>query len=443
MHLGRVRGILALLIMLCSLAGCGLVRTSREPVTLVFRTWDPTANVAYQRSFAEFTAAHPDIKVRIEYEPWTTYFSQLRTDMASGAAPDLFWLNNASYRELASEGRLVSVDDILGAGARKTWDSDVVSQFVLGNILWAVPQTVDGGTAIYYNKALLDQAGIKVSDIDIMRWSPVTGEPDSLVAIAQKLTRDEAGFTADNPRFDPTKVAHYGFSASQDLQAIILPFIGSNGGTFMTGRTFTLTEPKTVAAFNYVSRLINTFHVAPPAAQTNEDPNYTKQLFLDGRLALFQSGSYNLAEIYRSATFEWGLVHLPSGPAGPISTANGVAAAGNAASEHAEAVNLAIEWLGSREGQVPLAEDGSLLPAVRSAQYVYFRYWESKHINVSPLFMDRSNKGLIAAPGGAHFNDALRAAKPNLNRVFEGSVDTAKALADAEQAANYVMKSSP
>ena len=48
-------------------------------------------------------------------------------------------------------------------------------------------------------------------------------------------------------------------------------------------------------------------------------------------MALFQSGTYNLAAIADQAPFRWGVAMLPAGPKGRVSVTNGIAAAGNSA----------------------------------------------------------------------------------------------------------------
>ena len=69
-------------------------------------------------------------------------------------------------------------------------------------------------------------------------------------------------------------------------------------------------------AFDYLVRLINDDHVAPRASDTNGNGDFSRNQFLQGRMALFQSGTYNLAAIADQAPFHWGVAMLPSGPAG-------------------------------------------------------------------------------------------------------------------------------
>src|SRR6185437_15441994 len=97
----------------------------------------------------------------------------------------------------------------------------------------------------------------------------------------------------------------------------------------------------------------------------------SRNQFLAGRMALFQSGTYNLAPVARDARFRWGVAMMPSGPIGRVSVTNGIAAAGNSATKHPEAVRQVLAWMGSRRGNEYLGAKGSAIPAVLAAQPVY------------------------------------------------------------------------
>lgn len=193
-----------------------------------------------------------------------------------------------------------------------------------------------------------------------------------------------------------------GYNAANDPQAIYLNYIGSAGGVFQRGDEFAFDNPSAVEAFRYLVGLINNDHVAPPASETNNNGDFSRNQFLSGRMALFQSGTYNLALIAREARFHWGIAMMPTGPQGRVSVTNGIAVAGNSATKHPDAVRQVLAWMGSREGNAYLGRHGAAVPAVRSAQSVYFDYWAAKGIDVTPFFSVLDGPH-IPAPGGAGF----------------------------------------
>jgi multiple sugar transport system substrate-binding protein len=57
---------------------------------------------------------------------------------------------------------------------------------------------------------------------------------------------------------------------------------------FSVGDRFAFDNPQSAEAFEYLVRLINTDHVAPPASDTNDNGDFSRNQFLQP-MALFQS----------------------------------------------------------------------------------------------------------------------------------------------------------
>jgi multiple sugar transport system substrate-binding protein len=315
----------------------------------------------------------------------------------------------------ADSGRLMSVD------ASNAWDHSVVDQFTRNGVLWAVPQLTDAGIALYYNADLLAEAGVDPRELSSLHWS-LDGD-DTLRPLVARLTLDANGRR------------QWGYNAANDLQGIYLNYIGSAGGVFTDGDRFAFDNPQAAEAFEYLVRLINTDRVAPPASDTNDNGDFSRNQFLQGRMALFQSGTYNLAAVADQAPFRWGVAMMPSGPKGRVSVTNGIAAAGNSATKHPDAVRQVLAWMGSRHGNEYLGAKGSAIPAVLAAQPVYHQYWASRGVDVSPFFTVL-NGPRIPAPGGAGFAAGFDALKPYFDEMFLGRTDVRTSLAGGQRAAN-------
>jgi multiple sugar transport system substrate-binding protein len=309
----------------------------------------------------------------------------------------------------------------------------VVNQFTRNGALWAVPQLTDAGIALYFNADLLDAAGVELRELLSLHWS-LDGD-DTLRPLLSRLTFDAGGRAAGTPGFDASRIRQWGYNAAHDLQGIYLNYIGSAGGVFSVGDRFAFDNPQTAEAFAYLVRLINTDHVAPPASDTNDNGDFSRNQFLQGRMALFQSGTYNLAAVADQAPFRWGVAMLPSGPKGRVSVTNGIAAAGNSATKHPDAVRQVLAWMGSRPGNEFLGARGAAIPAVLAAQPVYYKYWKSRGVDVSPFFRVLDGPR-IPAPGGAGFAAGFDALKPYFDEMFLGRSDVPTSLSDAQRAAN-------
>jgi multiple sugar transport system substrate-binding protein len=384
--------------------------SGRTVVTM--RLWDQQVAAGYRKSFDAFTRRHPGIEVRVNVVAYSTYFDTLRTDVAGGSADDVFWISNAYFAPYADSGRLIEI------APRSDWEPSVVQQFTRNRTLWGVPQLTDGGIALYYNADLLAAAGVDPGALSTLRWS-IGGADDTLRPLLHRLTGER----------------RWAYNAGNDLQGIYLNYIGSANGVFSVGDRFAFDNPQAAEAFRYLVGLINVDKVAPPASDTNDNGDFSRNMFLQGRMALFQSGTYNLAEVAANAAFRWGVALLPAGPAGRVSVTNGIAAAGNSASRHPDAVRTVLDWMGSAEGNSYLGAGGAAIPAVLEAQQTYFDYWAAKGVDVAPFF-DVLHGPRIPAPGGAGFAAGFNALKPYFDEMFLGRLDVAQALRQAQSAAN-------
>jgi multiple sugar transport system substrate-binding protein len=391
------------------------------------RLWDEQVAAAYRQSLVAFSHLHPDIEVRTNVVAYSTYYNTLRTDVAGDSADDIFWLSNAYLAGYADNRRLMKIE-----AAKADWEPSVVQQFTRGGVLWGVPQLTDAGTAVYYNADLLAAAGVDPTQLAALRWSP--DNHDTLRPLLAQLTLDSDGHTAATPGFDARRVRQWAYNAANDW-GLYPTYIGSAGGEFQHGDRFTFDNPAAIEAFGYLVGLINTDHVAPPASDTNDNGDFSLNQFLGGKMALLQSGTYNLAIVAEHARFHWGVAMLPIGPAGRVSITNGIAVAGNSASKHPDAVRQVLAWLGSRQGNEYLARRGAAIPAVLSAQRVYFGYWATKGVDVTPFFTVLDSPPILA-PGGAGFAAGYQAFKPYFDEMFLGRSDVATTLRQAQATAN-------
>jgi multiple sugar transport system substrate-binding protein len=98
-------------------------------------------------------------------------------------------------------------------------------------------------------------------------------------------------------------------------------------------------------------------------------------------------------------------------------------------------VRQVLAWMGTKEANEYLGRDGAAIPAVLSAQPVYFDHWAAKGVDVKPFF-SVLNGPRIPAPGGAGFAAGNTALQSYFDDMFLGRGDVATTLRLAQAAAN-------
>ncbi len=402
--------------------------------TLTFRLWDQNAVPAYEESFAAFTESS-GWGVTIDVVPWADYWTRLPLDVASGDAADVYWMNSANYILYKDSGDLLDINEVVPDGASQ-WEQSVVDLYSRDGGLWGVPQIWDS-IALFYNKTLVDAAGV---DPSALTFDPAA-ETDALRDAARALTVDGAGLHPGEAGFDVNSRAQFGFNSQADRQAIIGPMLASNGAQWQQDDEYTFASPEGIEAFRYMADLINVENVAPSAADTNENGDYTRDLFTQGKLGLFQSGPYNLLAVSEGVadSFEWALAAPVAGPAGAKSLVHGVVAVGNAKADDDQQEGIAelLTWLGSKEGQLPLAEQGVSFPGHVDAQDAFLAFWQDKGVDVS-AFVEAA-KNPAEADTGTRANAGLMAAMPIFQEVFIGRLTAEEGIPQAQEEGNAAM----
>ena len=408
--------------------------TGGDKGTLTFRLWDQNAVPAYEESFQAFTA-ESGWNVNIDVVPWGDYWTRLPLDVASGDAADVYWMNSANYVQFKDSEALLDINEVIPDGASQ-WEQSVVDLYTRDGGLWGVPQIWDS-IAVFYNKGLVEEAGVDPEDLV---FDP-SAETDSLRDAARALTLDGAGLHPGESGFDVDSREQFGFNSQADRQAIIGPMLASNGATWQEDDQYTFASPEGIEAFQYMADLINVENVAPSAADTNENGDFSRDLFTQGKLGLFQSGPYNLLAISEGVadSFEWALAGPVEGPAGAKSLVHGVVAVGNAQADEDQQEGIAalLTWLGSKEGQLPLAEQGVSFPGHVDAQDAFIAYWEEKGVDVS-VFVEAA-KNPAEADTGARANAGLGAAIPIFQEVFIGRLSAEDGIPQAQEEGNAAM----
>lgn len=344
------------------MAGCssngGGQETAGDTITIKFQSWEasPLESASIQAGLDAFEAQHPNVKVDYVTAPFAQHHAKLRTQMASGTAPDVFYLNPDYQRDFINAGQLLDLSSMFA----DYWDMDdflpssqekiqVVNADGSKSIYGVDVCTV--GPVLYYNKAMFDEAGVEYPPTKLEdQWTW-----DEFVTNMNKLTKVENG-----------KTVQYGTANFEEGMNLYTTQeqIASNGATWFN-EDFTqavgMDSPQTKQALERIKKL-RTDGIAPdPASIGLDSTNSPTQMLLTGRVASLYMGSWGLQELAASdIDLGAGLPPKQDGDYYPMESCN-IDAVWSGTKHPKEATEL-VTFLTSMDFAVPIYKSGLWMP---------------------------------------------------------------------------------
>jgi multiple sugar transport system substrate-binding protein len=368
-----------------ALAGCGSSNDKASSgggkVELVYRLWDEQQEVGYKAVFAEFTKQNPDITVRMEVLPWDQYWTKLTTELASGKAPDVFWLTVDYFPDFAGKGVLAPLDDLISKAGLKldAYNPNVVQSYKFEDKQLGMPKDM-GIVGLLYNKDLFKKAGVTMPAE--LTWAP--DGSGSFLEVARKLT---------------VGTKQWGFCSWNHNQTQWLNWIASNGGHAMDKPygTFDFAGQKSVEALQFARDLIFKWKVSPDGTRTNPPTGQATEMFYRGEVAMFPANNALLPFALPEVKFPIGVAAMPAGPAGRTVVINGLAETMFAKTKHPDEAGKLVAFLGTEKAQRLMGDAGYIIPALTDAGAGYQTFWQKKGIDVQP-FLDSAAGSTVNLP---------------------------------------------
>lgn len=247
--------------------------------------------------------------ITLTYEPGGTesanYQDQLKTEVAAGTAPDVFWIPGTDVADFATRGLILNVSDLAAATEgykaddfyagpmyHLTYNPETAATGADSGALWGLPRDVST-FALYLNLDLINEAGAP--------------DPREL-AKEGKWTWEAFLDVAQKTRALGSDVYGYGASAWWGPYGVWLNAAG--GGFYNADRTScALNTPESLAGLDFQRSIYQDHDVATPYG---EDP---EPVFRAGNVAMFQNGRWATPGV-RTVDFNWDVVELPKGPSG-------------------------------------------------------------------------------------------------------------------------------
>ena len=357
---------LSLILVLAMLAGCGNNTADKSsstqpansqgnasgdktpaaagPVIITYGLWDSNQAVGFEKMAAEFTEKNPGIKIEIQLNGWSDYWTALDAAASAGTLPDTFWMHSNNFYRYASNDMLMTMDDLIASSDKidlNNYPEGLVALYNHNGKQYCIPKDFDT-IGLWYNKTMFDEAGLEYPD-ETWTW-------DDLYEAAKKLTK-------------PDK-SQYGFLAALHNQEGFYNFIYQNGGTVITpDKKSGYDDPRTIEAMEFYVKFVKE-GLSPLIFGDAE----RAEAMQNGLCAMGFFGSWNLsgfaANEYMAENFD--VTVLPAAPnGGRASIYNGLGYAIAPNTRNADAAWKWVEYLASEEGQLRQAELGIAISAYK------------------------------------------------------------------------------
>ena len=331
-----------------------LAVVAQDDVTVTFRTRpDNEAEAAVYAQVADQISEQLD-GITVEYQAGgsetSSYQDQLKTEAASGTAPDVFWIPGTDIAEFGTNGIIADLREF--ADATEGYSDDDFypgPMFHLtfdpatgeaGGPLWGLPRDVST-FGLYLNNDLIAEAGAE--------------DPRELAANGEwtweKFIEVGEAVAALGPEVKA-------YAASNWWGPFGVWMNGAGGGFFNEDRTAcALDTPESVAG---LQQMLDIYSLDNFAVGYGEDP---APGFTAGTTAMLQEGRWATPNLRANANFDWDVVALPDGPVPGGNWLFWGAYAANADSENLDAAWQVINALTQPEIQAAVAELGANIPS--------------------------------------------------------------------------------
>lgn len=315
-------------------------------VILTYSIWDKGQEPAMRAIADAFEKENPNIKINVEITPWDQYWMKMDAAAQGGALPDIFWMHSSQISRYGRNRKLLDLTDRIKNSKKinlNNYPEGLVELYSPDNKNYAIPKDYDT-TALWYNKALFDEAGIPYPD-ETWTW-------DTLLETAKKLTNKE------------NKI--YGFGAPLNSHEGYYNFIFQNGGYILSDdkKKCGYDDKKTLEALRCYIDLGLKEGVSPTQKEFEEVSPLT--LFESGKLAMGIFGSWNVANFKQNEYVRENcdIAGLPMGEK-RASVYNGLGNAIGYNTKHPEEAWKFVEFLGGKEANILQAEYGAAIPAYK------------------------------------------------------------------------------
>ncbi|QCB95293.1 extracellular solute-binding protein [Cellulomonas shaoxiangyii] len=402
-----VAGALALGLASCSSGGAGGDETGSGAGGGTYTWWDPYPQHEDGSEWANRVQACGDeAGVTIERTAYdtTALTNQALLSAQEGTSPDIILIDNPAVSTLADTGMLSTMEE-LGFDTEGI-DANLLAAGVVDGSTYGIP--IGANTlALYYNKAILDAAG--VDPATVTDWASLED------ALARVSATGSKGIT-------------FAGIGTEEGSFQFLPWFWGAGADLRD-----LDSPEAVAALTLWTSWLEQGYAQQSAI--NNSQNTTWEEFLTGTFAFAENGTWQV-DSAAEADFETGYIQIPAQDGGGAPAPTGgefIVAPVQTSTDRYEVTTQIVECMTTPEGMVETAETFAYyVPPTQEGQAVLVEAHPELETWVEAV---RAAKGRTSDDLGTDYPLVSEQLWTAVQQALSGAATPQEALTDAQAAA--------
>ncbi|MGL5929643.1 MAG: extracellular solute-binding protein [Dermatophilaceae bacterium] len=367
-----------------------------DGIELTIMGWSatPEENATFTEIVGRFNA---ETGAEAKFVPQAEYDPALQAALASGDAPDVFYVDTSKVQNYVDDGILapVPVEDLTDAD---DLIDPLVDAFTVEGEMYAVPKDY-ASLGLIYDAAAFREAGLT---------PPTTW--DELAAAAEKLTTPKRAGLVSMAKYE-----RMGAFLFQNDSGLVAP-----DGSRM------LIEQGATEPLDFLTGMYRAGHAKTPAAV---GAGWSGEALGKGLTAMALEGNWVVGALESEfPDREFGIAELPAGPKGPGSFLYSAGLGVPADAENAEASWAFVDYFTGPEGAAAWTEKFNAMPARASLS----AGWTEKHPEQAPLVKTTEYGTVYSLPPG--FGEVESLLNERLEALFAGELDAARVVEDVAKA---------
>lgn len=389
-----------------------------------------TEKDAYQKAAQEFEQKNPKYKVKVEVVPGSeTDIAKLMTAVRSGAGPDIAVIDRFTVAQRAATGLLVDLTPLIakeGKDVSQEYSEGPWQEVLYQKKAYALPTNTDA-RVLFYNKKLLEEAGIDVNEFDPAR-GPM--DPKRFQEIAFKLNQTDSSGAYTRIGFVPWLEQGWGYTWGYAF--------GGNFFDFANCKV-TATDPGVVKGYQFLYDWAKA--LGPQKAKTFVDTYWqwpsvgtlpdAQMPFFTGRVAFVITGNWVFATMKNVApNLDYGVTYIPAPNGLKTTWSGGWSVAIPQGTKNLDAAYELLRFVAGEEGQRLLVKYATSLPTNKAllADKDLFAPEYSLFLSLLPI-----SKSRPPVPVGALYWDKLKDAEEAVIANSQSPEDALKTVVDEVQ----------